>query len=496
MTEFKTPGVYIQEIPNLPPSIVSVETAIPVFVGYTEFAKKYVDDDLIGTYFRIQSPLEYQIYFGGPPPEPASAITVTFDATSGTLDVQATVDEKKRSKYLLYYSLQMFFNNGGGTCYIYSAGKYVSPEIAIDYDLLNNSLAEIRKESEITLLVFPDAMNLVDGDKYYQLHTNAIQQCVDLQNRFVVMDVFRSIDKVTNKPRLWSDDIDILRVAGPTPPAGTAAPAGISGNVDFLKYAAVYFPRLVTLVTYNYKPENVSLNFKGDVSKILNGNVGDFKTMAELNGKNNGSYNMAKTAVDDLQMLLPASSSVVGVYTQVDNSRGVWKAPANVNIQSAVSPELFIADIQQDTLNVDQVAGKSINVIRYFTGRGSAFIWGARTLAGNDNEWRYVPVRRFFIMVEQSVKNATEQFVFEPNDENTWIRVKSMIQNYLTQQWKAGALMGASVKEAFYVHIGLGQTMTEVDVWEGRMIIQIGMAVVRPAEFIILQFMHKMLSES
>ncbi len=99
-------------------------------------------------------------------------------------------------------------------------------------------------------------------------------------------------------------------------------------------------------------------------------------------------------------------------------------------------------------------------------------------------------------MMEQSIKNATEQFVFEPNDENTWVRVKSMIYNYLTQQWKAGALMGASVKEAFFIHIGLGQTMTEVDIWEGRMIILIGVAVVRPAEFIILQFMHKMLSES
>ena len=147
-------------------------------------------------------------------------------------------------------------------------------------------------------------------------------------------------------------------------------------------------------------------------------------------------------------------------------------------------------------LNVDTTAGKSINVIRSFPGRGPAIVWGARTLAGNDNEWRYVPVRRFFSMVEESVKNATEQFVFEPNDRNTWVRVKSMIENYLTQQWKAGALMGASTKEAFFVHIGLGETMTELDIWEGRMIVEIGMAVVRPAEFIILRFMHKMLAES
>jgi Phage tail sheath protein FI len=145
---------------------------------------------------------------------------------------------------------------------------------------------------------------------------------------------------------------------------------------------------------------------------------------------------------------------------------------------------------------VDALAGKSINVIRSFTGRGPAIVWGARTLAGNDNEWRYISVRRFFNMVEESTKNATEQFVFEPNDINTWVRVKSMISNYLTQQWKAGALQGASTKEAFFVHVGLDETMTYQDILEGRMIVEIGMAVVRPAEFIILRFMHKMLSES
>ena len=204
---------------------------------------------------------------------------------------------------------------------------------------------------------------------------------------------------------------------------------------------------------------------------------------------------MAKAAIDDIEVLLPASSSVVGKYAEVDNSRGVWKAPANVNLDFVDSPEFLVTHKEQEDLNVDNVAGKSINVIRTFTGRGAAVVWGARTLAGNDNEWRYIPVRRFFNMVEESTKNATEQFVFEPNDLNTWIRVKSMISNYLTQQWKAGALQGTTTAEAFFIKVGLGETMTEVDIWEGRMIVEIGLAVVRPAEFIILKFMHKMLSE-
>jgi len=204
---------------------------------------------------------------------------------------------------------------------------------------------------------------------------------------------------------------------------------------------------------------------------------------------------MAKGAINDIEMLLPAATAVVGKYAEVDNTRGVWKAPANIGIDFAIRPEKLVTHKEQETLNVDTVAGKSINVIRSFVGRGPAIIWGARTLAGNDNEWRYISVRRFFNMVEESTKNATEQFVFEPNDRNTWIRVKSMIENYLSQQWKAGALMGTTPREAFFVKVGLGETMTELDIWEGRMIVEIGLAVVRPAEFIILRFMHKMLQE-
>lgn len=132
-----------------------------------------------------------------------------------------------------------------------------------------------------------------------------------------------------------------------------------------------------------------------------------------------------------------------------------------------------------------------MNAIRDLTGRGT-LVWGARTLAGNDNEWRYISVRRFFNFVEESVKKSTMQFVFEPNDENTWVKVRGMIENFLTLQWRQGALQGAKPEQAFYVRVGLGTTMTGVDILEGRMIVEIGMAAVRPAEFIILRFSHKM----
>ena len=188
--------------------------------------------------------------------------------------------------------------------------------------------------------------------------------------------------------------------------------------------------------------------------------------------------------------LLPPSGAAAGVYAATDRSRGVWKAPANLSLRSVIAPAYKLTDQEQSTLNVHDT-GKSINAIRAFTGKG-ILVWGARTLAGNDNEWRYINVRRFFIFVEESTKKATEPFVFEPNDANTWIRIRAMIENFLTLQWRQGALAGATTKDAFYVKVGLGETMTALDILEGRLIVEIGMAAVRPAEFIILRFSHKM----
>ena len=194
--------------------------------------------------------------------------------------------------------------------------------------------------------------------------------------------------------------------------------------------------------------------------------------------------------VNRAMVLQPPSGAVAGVYAAVDRTRGVWKAPANVSLADISGVAVKINDQLQEDLNVTST-GKSVNAIRTFAGKGS-LVWGARTLAGNDNEWRYVPVRRFFNMAEESIKKATEVFVFEPNDRNTWVRVRAMIENFLTVQWRQGALAGAVPQQAFFVKVGLGETMTAQDILEGRMIVEVGMAVVRPAEFIILRFAHKM----
>jgi phage tail sheath protein FI len=189
---------------------------------------------------------------------------------------------------------------------------------------------------------------------------------------------------------------------------------------------------------------------------------------------------------------LPSTPAIAGIFVHTDKTRGIWKAPANINITGASGPEEMISDKEQERFNVDTVGGKSVNVIRSFAGKGNAIVWGARTLAGNDNEWRYIPVRRFMMMIEASVKNGLQQFVFEPSDNNTWARLRQAVENFLIRYWRNGALPGNSADKAFYVRCGLGATMTSLDILEGRLIAEIGLAVIRPAEFIVLRFTQQM----
>lgn len=461
---YQTPGVYVEEISKFPPSVAQVATAIPAFIGYTEKAVLKKEGDLLNTPFRIKSLLEYEQFFGTANPEKNITVEVTRNPAGEILKIYGEIDTTKRSNYLMYYSLRAFFANGGGPCWITSVGAYEETgNGTIGGDKLDVGLKEVAKIDEVTLLVFPDGPGMTTAINYYGVAKSAIDQCVLLQDRFTVIDVYNNPDETVDNNIKALRDFDF-------------------GPVDFAKYGAAYYPRLST--TYNYQFEDK------DVTLIING--AEDKKLNEYEKEDNALYNQAKAAVNDIPLSLPPSSSVVGVYAQVDETRGVWKSPANVGINFVQKPEISISNKEQEDLNVDVNFGKSINAIRAFAGKGAGIIWGARTLAGNDNEWRYISVRRFFNMVEESVKKASNQFVFEPNDANTWIKVRAMIENFLSLQWRAGALQGATTEQAFYVKVGLNETMTALDILEGRMIVEIGMAVVRPAEFIILKFSHKM----
>ena len=585
MANYKTPGVYVEEISKLPASVAPVATAIPAFIGYTE---KRVRNGLTlanATPVRITSLLDYEEIFGGAFDENFTAtLTGASVAEADTTIVVAAASTL--SPYTLYNNLVMYFGNGGGPCYIVSIGLYTGlaipadPSTLISVTDIQAGLTAVQKEDEVTLLVVPEAI-VLGATNRKTINDDMLAQCNKLQDRFAIMDAFYDSTGTVD-----GDGINFRADVG----------------TDYLKYGAAYYPSLKTTIGLNFENSGVAITdsrtggtFTGAMTleNVLNGvnnpasatgtiTVDDFSVLgsgtvtinghvftegvgldwqaggtnvqaatsflAAINAFADAAYTAARASnvitltatpgsagngigivytdsgtgngislsgatltggtdgkkadktlynniVKEIKKLfeitLYPSATMAGVYARVDFERGVWKAPANVSLRLVKDPSEMVTSEQQENMNVDATTGKSINVIRKFAGKG-VIVWGARTLAGNDNEWRYVPVRRLFIFIEESVKKATEFVVFEPNDANTWLRTKAMIENFLSGLWRDGALAGAKPEQAFYVKVGLGETMTALDILEGRMNIEIGLAAVRPAEFIILKFSHKL----
>lgn len=472
-TPDETPGVDVDKVTKFPPEVVPVETAIPVFVGYTEKAMDAIPGDLHLKPTRISSLVQYERYFGLPQPEEKVTMAVTVTTANGVpiqYEAVASLEETARSPHVMHYALQMYFANGGGPCWIVSVNPYMStfgaPLVETE---LHAGLDAARTQDEATLIVIPEAQSL-SIDDFKVLHDAALAQCDERQDRFVIMDVHGGAVSMS------APTSNVLTAVG------NFRASGIGAN--HLKYGAAYAPNIET--TLEFRVDET----KTDVTITTDGTAAATVKLNTLEAGNTPAYVAARAAIRGMKCRLPPSSAIAGIYAAVDASRGVWKAPANVSVAHVIAPAIQLTNVEQDQMNVD-VTGKSINAIRAFTGQGT-LVWGARTLAGNDNDWRYVNVRRFCIFVEESVTKATSRFVIEPNDASTWVKVQGMIENFLTTLWRQGALQGAKPEHAFYVAVGLGRTMTALDIQEGRMIVEVGMAVVRPAEFIILRFSHHM----
>ncbi len=552
MATYRTPGVYVEEIATLPPSVAEVATAVPAFVGHTRRLPAGVAAPAV---VRITTMLEFESTFGGPATVDF-IVTEPADATAapGVAIVPPT------HRYSLHHAISLYFRNGGGPCYVVSVGDYsTAPTKA----LFSDGLAALNSEDEPTLLVLTDAACLLGATDYYALCGEALMQCRDLGDRFTIIDVvngdwkgFRSDANVaanlmygaayhpylqtvlsqayddagvhivrqgagaaTDSGSLTLGGADGLRVGFSGPGGSSARVAVVAGT----KSGAVGFTIAAgTLTITNANGEtgtdvaaawttfasaNAAAGFDlqaaGDGSGVVT-NTKDIAetaipltssagkdTLASIRSTHTSLYNRTRAALVEQRVVLPPSAAIAGIYARVDREHGVWKAPANVGVLAVIGPLTRITNDDQDQLNVDPTGGKSINAIRDFTGRGT-LVWGGRTLAGNDNEWRYVSVRRLFLMIEESTRKATAFAVFEPNDQSTWLKVKAMVESYLYGLWQQGALAGAKPEEAYFVRVGLRTTMTEQDVLEGRMIVEVGVAAVRPAEFIILRFSHKM----
>jgi len=183
--------------------------------------------------------------------------------------------------------------------------------------------------------------------------------------------------------------------------------------------------------------------------------------------------------LEKINIFVPPSGYMAGIYARSDVERGVHKAPANEVVRGAIDVKIKVGKGEQDILNP-----KGINCIRVFPGRGIR-VWGARTIS-SDSLWKYINVRRLFLFLEESIDEGTQWVVFEPNDEKLWARVKQTITQFLTRVWKDGALMGTTPEEAFFVKCDR-TTMTQDDIDNGRLIVLIGVAPVKPAEFVVFR---------
>lgn len=481
MANYRSPGVYVEEIALLPPSIAEVESAVPAFVGYTEKAILLTADDLLNVPTRITSFRDYIQYFGGAEKEVPAAFAIAVDETKNGavttgFKITITPDSTITSKHNLYYAIKHFYANGGGSCYITSVGKYAK---AVTKSDLETGLDAVGNEDAPTLLSVPEAMYLNAAD-FDSINQKMLTQASTMKDRFALLDTSR-----TTSPK----------VAGSVTLDVNTAITNVPADNIIRRYGAVYYPFLET--SYNYEGDFDTFTVK---SHIVNSGVPadnppiPDQTGALLSAVKTGAsamYNAIKTEYQKFHVVLPPSAAIAGIITRVDNERGFWKAPANVGVLNVVKPVISVSRAEHDLLNINSDTGKSVNAILSVPGYGTV-VMGARTLDGNDNEWKYINVRRFFSIVEESIKKSTNWVIFEPNNASTWTKVQAMIENYLFLKWRDGALVGAKPEQAFFVNVGIGKTMNSIDILEGRLIVEIGMAVARPAEFIILRFEHKL----
>jgi phage tail sheath protein FI len=664
---YKTPGVYIVEKNAFPNSVVEVATAVPAFIGHTEYARSK-GKSLLNKPWRITSMSEYAEYFGdaphslfslnsNQPTAPAAgkeagaagvAAAATDDAGAqqpaapaappaggeGAAQVALPVDfsfprtgppspdkdyvvARTDAHYSLYASMQLFFQNGGGPCYIVSVGSYLQD---FSGDLFTQGIDQLKKEMEPTMVVIPEAVLLDQQADCIKVQQAILQHCgVDMKNRFAILDVYngfqdrstdpdpistfrdslgtnslkfaaayypwletsilsdsdvsyRNVDEASRETlrNLLSDDLKINgeppsraiqlknfeelrravgalddRWAVATLKDGKAVPLDANGfgpaqhpkdeknpptyvylkdgKVDGASTEAGSAPSPATPAAQDgghsdptapggdpavagTPPDNASgasaAGGAGGTVKppatLTQEQIDDALVMIkkarlavhQLLSKESSLYKTLLHVIAAKLNRLPPSAAIAGLFTSVDNARGVWKAPANVSLNAVVAPSVSISHEEQEDLNVT-TGGKSINAIRAFIGAG-VMVWGARTLDGNSLDWRYVNVRRTMIMIEESLRLAMAAYVFEPNTANTWVTVKGMASNFLTNIWKRGGLAGASADDAFSVQVGLGSTMTADDILEGRMNVTILLALSRPAEFIELTFQQQM----
>ena len=509
LATIKTPGVYINEVSAFGNAVVPVATAVPAFIGYKPQAS-YEGKSYANVPQKITSLSQFQAIYCYPDkdkqynPEYYLVKEKSLPEKGDYMQIGAdyySIVPDPNTIYYLYNSIKLFYENGGGDAYIVSVGSYgapsgkpmtpgdqiINPNVQLN-DLIGG-LALLKNEEEPTMYICPEATLLPVAAN------GTLMQDMLLQNEEMgtAVSIFDIIGGRNPDPIMYTNDIETFR-----------SNTGTNG----LKFGTAYYPFIGTTIMQNSDIDYTNL-FGGDTKQLEallnpadapNANVAaimgnlDALTVSQNQAALINSSKiyglMIKHILSDANML-PPSGALAGVITTTDNEVGPWQAPANTSIVGASNLPIKLSSSQQENLNVDAVSGKSINAIRFFNGLG-ILIWGARTLDGNSLDWRYLPVRRTMTFLEQSCKLAAHAYVFEPNDVNTWKGVIAMISSFLNGIWKEGGLQGASAADAYVVQCGLGTTMTPEDLLEGFMKVTVKVAIVHPAEFIVLTFEQQM----
>lgn len=447
-TDTSVPGVYLEEDATPALSVSPGATAVPLFVG--RFTPRHSAQ--AGVITRIGSWLDYATLFDTAVASTARVSVLSTEVASTPESEESPAVSLKAATQYTYQineitvldqtasvALRLYFQNGGGPCYLYPLAN-TSNQTSLD--ALPGLIDEV---GEITLLASPDP----DGAYRTAVYTALAASLDQHKGYFLLAD---SVDG--NAPDAVRDSAQV----------------------------AVYYPNVVLPHTREIGDTQVA------ITGYIDGAGTPIATLAELrdvNAEFASEIDKSLSTVLAAPLSLPPSALMAGVYGKTDRERGVWKAPANVVLNGVSDVSVRVTDAQQATLNP-----QGINVIRHFSDRGFV-VWGSRTQK-NDDDWRYVPVRRLFDAAERDIKKALQPMVFEPNSQPTWKRVQTAIDNYLYSLWQQGGLAGNKAEDAYFVRVGKGITMTQDEINQGKMIIQVGMAAVRPAEFIILQFTQDM----
>ena len=459
-------------VPGAAGEIVEPPTGIPAFLGPTAWAIGPCGEDLTGVPTPIESMTELELRFGPPYPDPIDLEVVESGAGGFTL---AGCRCPEVPSFLLHWAVTHFFANGGRRCWIVSTGgtdAAVSLGNGAGTPGLADGLAALDPEQEPDLVVVPDAIAL-PADEHAAL-AGRVLAFAAATRRFAVLDARGGLAPLGE-----------MELAAARATFGTAA----------LDHGAAYYPFLRTRWapvvsedeangTSNVRVRLVRASGAERDVDLLALRIGSPPTDGDPLPPLPAAYEAARSAIAARRLVVPPSGAMAGVYAAIDLARGVWRPPAGVALEAVEAPAVAVDDALQERLGRDPSGGLSINALRAFAGRGT-LVWGARTLSA-DPEWRYVPVRRLLSHLELSIERSLRWAVLEPNEEATWSEVRELVSRQLMGRWRAGALAGATPREAFHVSCGLGTTMSEEDLASGRLVVRVGVAPVRPAELVFV----------